>query len=330
MDIKNTLLTGLQKFAKQHTLTTLGDRSNYLGASDIGCCPRKVILDRLHPVEHDLATLLRFQRGHMAEDIVANAMSAAGYDNFDRQVEAIASGNTPIRCHIDFVFNTPKLKAVLEIKSVSGIPDGPHSSWESQLYMQMGALAEKYPDHEIKGAVLAIDLGSGDIGFFNGYKPDEILYKGLKDKATSIWTDYQFMMLGHSKNPSTEPSPLCGYCNNLTTCPRFTAEEVPDLEDFVTKLRSLLEQGKALDKQIEPMKASLLSIVNQAGHSIKVNSTILSKAVRSRQHTDTGRLTAFLSEMGHTMQDFQESSSYCFLDIKTSKTKPAPSTPKAV
>lgn len=109
MDIKNTLLTGLQKFAKQHTLTTLGDRSSYLGASDIGYCPRKVILDRLHPAEHDLATLLRFQRGHMAEDIVANAMTAAGYDNFDRQVEVIASGTTPIKVHIDFVFTSTQL-----------------------------------------------------------------------------------------------------------------------------------------------------------------------------------------------------------------------------
>ena len=328
MDIKKTLFTGLQKFAKQHTLTTLGDRSSYLGASDIGYCPRKVILDRLHPPEHDLATLFRFQRGHMAEDIVANAMTAAGYDNFDRQVEAIASGNTPIRCHIDFVFNAPKLKAVLEVKSVSAIPDGPYSSWESQLYMQMGALAEQYPDHKIKGAVLAIDLGSGDIGFFNGYKPDEILYKGLKDRATSIWTDYQFMVLGHPKNPATEPSLLCGYCNNLTTCPRFAAEEVPEMEDCVTELRSMQEQGKALNKQIEPIKAKLLSMVNRAGHSIKVNNTILSKAVRSRQHTDTARLTAFLADMGHTMQEFQESSSYSFLDINTSKTT-IPKTKKA-
>jgi len=142
----------------------------------------------------------------------------------------------------------------------------------------------------------------------------------LKDRATSIWTDYQFMILGHPKNPPTDPSLLCGYCNNLITCPRFAAKEVPDLEDRVTQLRSLLEQGKVLDKQIEPMKANLLSIVNHAGHSIKVNNTILSKAVRSRQHTDTGRLTAFLAEMGHTMQEFQESSSYSFLDIKTAKT----------
>ena len=104
MDMKTLLLTSLQALSKQHTLTTLGDRSSYLGASDIGTCPRKVIFERLQPGEHDLATLLRFQRGHMAEDIVANAMTAAGYDNFDRQVEVIASCTTPIKVHIDFVF----------------------------------------------------------------------------------------------------------------------------------------------------------------------------------------------------------------------------------
>ncbi len=330
MDIKNTLLTGLQKFAKQHTLTTLGDRNNYLGASDIGYCPRKVIFDRLHPVDHDLATLLRFQRGHMAEDIVANAFGAAGYNNFDRQVEAVASGATPIRCHIDFVFNAPKLKAILEVKSVSAIPDGPHSSWESQLYMQMGALAEQYPNHHIKGAILAIDLSSGEIGFFNGYQPNENLYAGLKKKADAIWTDYQFMVLGHQKDPATEPSSLCGYCNNLTTCPRFECEEILELEDFVEELLSLQEQEKIVKKKIEPYKANLMSIVDNLGHPIKVKNTVLSKAIRSRQYLDTGRLTAFLAETGQTMQDFQESSSYCFLDIKTSKTKPAPSTPKAV
>ena len=63
MDIKTTLLTSLRKLAKQHTEETLGDRSNYLGASDIGYCPRKVILEKINPTEHDLATLLRFERG---------------------------------------------------------------------------------------------------------------------------------------------------------------------------------------------------------------------------------------------------------------------------
>lgn len=96
MDIHNTLLTSLRKLARQHTEETLGDRRNYLGASDIGYCPRKTILERIHPGEHDLATLLRFQRGHMTEDIVAMAFSAAGFNNYERQVEIAIEGDMPL------------------------------------------------------------------------------------------------------------------------------------------------------------------------------------------------------------------------------------------
>ncbi len=109
MDIHNTLLTSLRKLAKQHTEETLGDRRNYLGASDIGYCPRKTILERIHPGEHDLATLLRFQRGHMTEDIVAMAFSAAGFNNYERQVEIAVEGDVPLKAHIDFVLH-PKPK----------------------------------------------------------------------------------------------------------------------------------------------------------------------------------------------------------------------------
>ena len=39
-----TLQAALQQLASQQTAATLGDRSTYLGASDIGACPRKTIL----------------------------------------------------------------------------------------------------------------------------------------------------------------------------------------------------------------------------------------------------------------------------------------------
>ena len=66
-----TLQAALQQLASQQTAATLGDRSTYLGASDIGACPRKTILGKLQPPEADLITLLRHRRGHMAEEIVA-------------------------------------------------------------------------------------------------------------------------------------------------------------------------------------------------------------------------------------------------------------------
>lgn len=321
MDMQSLLLTSLQRLSKQHTITTLGDRGSYLGASDIGSCPRKVIHDRLCPTDHDLATLLRFQRGHMAEDIVAQAMNLAGYENFERQVEVVVQNKTPIKVHIDFTFTSlqPKTKAILEIKSTSAIPKDPYGSWESQLYMQMGALKEKYPDNHIKGAILALDLGVGEVGFFNGYTPDDSLYTGLTQRASYIWTEYQLMLLGHTRQPITEPSPLCGYCHHLPTCPRFAAQEIPELTDVVAQLQDLQGQEKALKNQIDPIKNNLLRIVERAGHPISVNGATLAKANRSRKTINIDRLTAFLTEHGQMVDEFQDSSSFSFLDIKQSK-----------
>lgn len=101
--------------------------------------------------EHDLATLLRFERGHMAEEIVTKVFTAAGFTNFERQVEIqVDSEGAPLLVHIDFVFTSgsSKVKSILEVKSGS-VPSTPYGSWESQLYAQMGALAEQYPDHMI-------------------------------------------------------------------------------------------------------------------------------------------------------------------------------------
>ena len=121
----------------------------------------------------------------MAEEIIANAFAAAGYTNFERQVEVAVDGKVPIKAHIDFVFTSEihKIKSVLETKSTSNIPDDPYGSWESQLYVQMGALAEKFPDYTIRGAFIALDLANGEVEFFNGYSPQKTIFAGLLKKG---------------------------------------------------------------------------------------------------------------------------------------------------
>lgn len=212
-NIKNTIFNGLKSISKQHTEETLGDRKQYLGASDIGNCPRKVIFERIYEPEHDLATLIRFQRGHMTEDIIANIFSAAGFTNFERQVEIdISTDSTPLLVHIDFVFTSEpkKVKSILEVKS-GKIPDSPYGSWESQLYLQMGALAKKYPDYEIRGAILSFDLHDGEVGFFNSYTPSDSLFNGLIERAESIWQDYQQILDGNKIDLTVEAGQLCGF-----------------------------------------------------------------------------------------------------------------------
>ena len=56
-----TLQTALQQLALQHTVEMLGDRTTYLGASDIGTCPRKTILSKLKTPEADLVTRIRMR-----------------------------------------------------------------------------------------------------------------------------------------------------------------------------------------------------------------------------------------------------------------------------
>ena len=321
MDIINTFLTTLRNLSKQHTADTLGDRRNYLGASDIGHCPRKVVLERISPKEHDLATLLRFERGHMAEEIVAKVFTAAGFTNCKRQVEIrVNSDNVPFLVHIDFVFTskTTKVKALLEVKSGS-VPTTPYGSWESQMYAQMGAMAEQYPDYTIKGAILSLDLASGEVGLFSGYQPNDTVFQNLKAKAEAIWSVYQVIQQGDDVELATEPGLLCGCCDHLLDCPRFEAQEAPDMASIVEDLQHLQEEEKALKAKIEPIKRNLLDVVQTVG-PIKVHNYILNKRTQSRTSLNTGRLEAFLADLGQSISDFQEAgATSSWLDIKRCK-----------
>lgn len=316
--LMTTLQAALQQLALQQTVETLGDRSTYLGASDIGACPRKIILSKLHPPQPDLVTLLRFRRGHMAEDIVAAAFTAAGFTNFRRQVEVHYAGDVPVTAHIDFVFTSEAAKtmAVLEVKSPETMPTDPYGSWETQLYLQMGLLADSYPDYTVnKGAILAVNFGDHGMRLFNGYSPQSTIYEGLIDRAASIWQVYQRFTAGELITPAMEAGPLCGYCPFVADCPKFEAEEVQELTESVEILTELQKQQKGLETEIDTRKADLLAIVNQRG-PLKAHGRLLQKAIRSRKALDTERLTEFLQEYGQSLSDFQTTQSYSFLEIR--------------
>jgi len=313
-----TLEAALQQLAQQHTEETLGDRATYLGASDIASCPRKTILSKLTPQEADLVTLLRFRRGHMAEDIVAAAFTAAGFNNFERQVEVSYAGDIPVMAHIDFVFTSEarKTKAVLEIKSPENIPAEPYGSWETQLYLQMGLLADANPDYTVeKGAILAVNFGASGMELFNGYTPQSIIFDGFMDRAASIWSDYQKMAAGEAITPVMDVSPLCGFCPFVADCPKFEAEEVRELTESVEILTELQKEQKNLEAEIKIRKRDLLTIVDKRG-PLKAHGRLLRKATRSRSTLDKDRLTDFLKDYGHSLFDFQETFTYSFLEIK--------------
>ena len=313
-----TLQAALQQLAIQQTEATLGDRSTYLGASDIGACPRKTILRKLHAPEADLVTLLRQRRGHMAEEVVAAAFMIAGFSNFQRQTEVRHTGAVPVMAHLDFVFisEVRKTMAVLEVKAPENIPEHPYGAWETQLYLQMGLLADSFPDYTVeKGAILAVNFGDQGMRLFGGYTPQDTIYHGLIDRAATIWNQYQAYSAGDLATPSMEAGPLCGYCPFLMDCPKFEAEEVRELTESVEILLELQHQQKDLEAEVSYRKSNLLAIVAQRG-PLKAYGHLLRKAVRTRKSLDTHQLNQFLQGYGHSLNDFQKSSSYAFLEIK--------------
>ena len=313
-----TLQAALQQLASQQTAATLGDRSTYLGASDIGACPRKTILPKRKAPEAGLITLQRHRRGHMAEEIVAAAFAVAGFTNFQRQVEVRHTGDIPVMAHLDFVFvsEARKTMAVLEVKSPENIPTDPYGAWETQLYLQMGLLAENCPDYTVeKGAILAVNFGAQGMRLFNGYTPQATIYQGLIDRAASIWDQYQRYSTGDLAFPAMEAGPLCGYCPFLLDCPKFAAEEVQELNENVEILIELQHQQRDLEAEIGLRKTDLLAIVSQRG-PLKAHGQLLRQAVRTRKVLDTDRLGQFLQGYGQSLADFQKNSTYSFLEIR--------------
>jgi len=151
------LAKGLVESSAKRTLSSLGDRSQYIGMSDIGRaleCPRAAVGNKLfgnradlEVSQHDLASILgtqlRLQRGHWFEAGVAQVFKMQDLPVIE-QLEIQATHNqVPLKAHLDFTFvsaaDQPTVR-ILELKSCENIPSTLYSSYETQVYGQAGLL----------------------------------------------------------------------------------------------------------------------------------------------------------------------------------------------
>ena len=251
----------LPLMAKEETLKELGDRSTYIGASDIGGCPRKGVLSKLFKQEESLETLIKFKRGHLAETFLSDIFSRTKY-KWTSQAEIVHPEKPYILAHIDFLFYTSNYKkfGVAEIKTVSSIPSEPYESWVFQVQLQMGLLKLKYPDSDIRGSILVIDLNSGKMVEFNGMTPDSQIFNSLIEKADSMW---ELLEKKETENLPTEESNLCAFCFFKNTCPNFTGSEVPETIKLATQQYSMLSASiKELEKAKDNVKNQLIDLVD--------------------------------------------------------------------
>ena len=285
----------------------LGDRSMYVGASDVAQCPRKAVLSKTQPAAEDLNTLIRYERGNMVERIVENALDHAGIP-YERQVEIVHPEVEHFKAHLDFAFFRKDEIAVLETKSVSVLPDAPYPSWIEQIHFQMGLVALTDP-RPVRGAVMAINLSSGDFQVFNGYQHNERLFEGLLQKAEHIWWS-----LTSGLEADTEKSPLCTWCHYQDGCPEFDCEdmvELPILQE-VKRYLSLKENLKAVKTEMAPLKALIKQAVKPYGKATAGDHTIrLQKSNRSGLDTKS-----LMKEYPDICEKFKKVSKFTRLFVK--------------
>lgn len=145
------IATGLHTHAEQSTALTLGDRSQYVGLSDIGRameCPRAALCNKVFARPRpSLQKLLTLQRGHWLEHGIGQALAAQGLHVLPQLELALVHNGVPIKGHMDFVLVWEKPRPavrILELKSTERLPETLYASYECQLYGQAGLLAQMW------------------------------------------------------------------------------------------------------------------------------------------------------------------------------------------
>jgi len=258
-------MSSLLKFLEdglRNTDSGLGDRSKYIGSSDIGQCPKKAYLSKINKETHELKQLLIFERGHVAEGIVRNGLiNNPSKVLFKEQVEiaGLTSKTEFIKTHIDFVVNFPKEDVVIECKTISSaLPnDIPRESWLYQVNLQLGLMQQKGLK-KVRGLIIAFNLNSGEALEF-----DVPFNKGIYDvaikRANRLWKSVQLQ-----EEPEGEISDLCGFCSFSKQCNtlRKNGSKMPkEVESIALRIKKL----SSTEKMIKADKANLKAFLEAAG-----------------------------------------------------------------
>ena len=138
---------GLLVSSRTQSRNMLGNRSAYVGMSDVGKymeCPRACIASRLFAREDSLSRALTLQRGHWFEEGVGDALEALGLHVIPQLELSLMTGNVPLRAHLDFtlVWRTPRQAIrILEVKSMEHLPAHPYAGHHLQIAGQTSLLA---------------------------------------------------------------------------------------------------------------------------------------------------------------------------------------------
>jgi hypothetical protein len=242
-DILSFLAEGLKAASDQHTILNLGDRSQYLGVSDLALgltCPRAVVAAKLagEQAAPSLETLLKLRRGHWLEYGFEEALVAVRRKYIPQLRVSLRHENVTIKGHLDFVIPDEDGKGltVLELKSTAKLPEAVYPNHEAQLYGQLGLLSRlwsqpvfsvgdysasySFPElaerhlgiklpksadtASIRGFVLAVSPQAAKA--FGPYEPNDAVLAAMLRSGTAIWQQLTAIRTGQA---ALEDVPYC-------------------------------------------------------------------------------------------------------------------------
>lgn len=240
----------------------LGDRSQYVGASDIGQCLKKSYLSKFDKEDFDFEQLLIFERGHVAEGIFIKGLENSPKKDaftFTKQVEFVGKDQWSfIRTHLDLHVSFPREDVAVEGKTFrTELPDGkPRLSWVYQNHIQMW-LASESTGRKTRGIIAAIDLNTAKRHEFPVVF-SEILLQQAKERALKLWKAMQTRT-----EPEGEISDLCAFCPYKSSCSTLlnNAEKLPDeIDSMLIRLKEL----SALEKEAKALRANIKAFMEAA------------------------------------------------------------------
>ncbi|EJI3903192.1 PD-(D/E)XK nuclease family protein [Campylobacter coli] len=263
----------LPQALKKDTEQSLGDRSKYVGSSDIGGCLRKAYLDKTTSYEHDLATLIRFQRGHVAEGIIEKMLDGLN-PTLQKEVKLTIEG-FDLKAHIDFCLESKNEIVVVEAKSVNTAVDKPYDSWVMQVNFQLALLATQ-TQKKLRAYVVAINLNTG------WFKSFEINHNQTFEKLAIENAQLLANSLLNKEEPAPSEQLYCSTCPHKKTCPLIMkksegSELSGDLLEVGKKIIELNARKKELEKELEEKKALIEEYMRTCGaKKIKVDDSFFS------------------------------------------------------
>lgn len=277
-DLDAYIEKNLPKVLEKYTTETLGDRSKYIGASDIAGCLRKSFLSKKEKVEHSIAKHIIFQRGHLTEQIVELMITGT---NYKKQVELCSKtyNGFDIKAHLDFVIENEKRAVVLEVKSTSTPVDEPYESWILQIQLQMGLLQKRFPNKKVSGYVVAINVNTGWYKTFHVF-PNITLYDMALKKANELAFALQLDI-----EPKAELQNYCDECPFKDNCPAICSHVPQQLPNDLVKDIMEIGSNKNLVKRITSLKNKVMSFMKATNQKIvKANEVTISLVTKTNEY----------------------------------------------